>query len=145
MRTAIAITSLFFLASCGGVSETSSAGASTSQSTTVAGTTTAIRVQSVDAPADGARICGPVVLSVTGAGISSLELLPESGSAGLGRFVRNTNSDKWVLNFDPNTVAKDSVVMLRIAGRMASAPEKEVEVMRRHWLNAESCTPVTEA
>lgn len=98
-----------------------------------------MKIQSIDAPADGATVCGPVVLSVTGADIGNLELLPESGTATLGRFVRDTNANKWVLTFDPDTIAQDSVVMVQIAGSTVSEPQNQIEVMRRHWLNVESC------
>jgi hypothetical protein len=148
MKTKIVLTSLLVaLASCGGERRSTSFAESTSQSAAQSfqqseassKTATAMKIQSIDAPADGATVCGPVVLSVTGADIGNLELLPESGTATLGRFVRDTNANKWVLTFDPDTIAQDSVVMVQIAGSTVSEPQNQIEVMRRHWLNVESC------
>jgi hypothetical protein len=150
MKITIALTSMILvLASCGGENASTAntaASASATAEPMMASATALVTPQTeadfvVEAPKDGATICGPVTLAVTAPGLGGLQLLPEHGAATLGRFVQDRNTNKWVLTFDPDTVAKDSVLMVRIAGSASAQGHSgdEVEIMRRHWLNVEDC------
>jgi hypothetical protein len=138
------------LASCGGNGGTSastqiSAGSTVQPATAGTSATTAndsasaIQIAAIDAPKDGATVCGNLALSVKASGVGRMELQNESGKTTLGRFNQGTNGSEWTLTFDPDKVAQDSMFMVRIVAWPASGAQTEVEVARNHWLNTETC------